>query len=66
MYAPTAQEANPSCNANWRGGLVLNTFTCNGGPHLQVHYDTRMLSLTQSTWTVTNYTEIPSAQVTLP
>jgi hypothetical protein len=66
MYAPTAQEANPSCNANWRGGLVLNTFTCNGGPHLQVHYDTRMLSLTQSTWTVTNYTEVPSAQVTLP
>jgi len=66
MYAPTAQEANPSCNANWRGGLVLNTFTCNGGPHLQVHYDTRMLSLTQATWTVTNYTEIPSTLVTLP
>jgi hypothetical protein len=66
MYAPNAQEANPSCGANWRGGLVLNTFTCNGGPHLQVRYDTRMLTLTQSTWTVTNYTEIPSAQVTLP
>lgn len=66
MYAPTAQEVNPSCGANWRGGLVLNTFTCNGGPHLQVRYDTRMLSLTQATWTVTNYTEIPSAQATLP
>jgi Tfp pilus assembly protein PilX len=66
MYAPTAQEANPSCGANWRGGVVFNTFTCNGGPHLQVHYDTRMLSLTQASWTVTNYTEIPSGQVTLP
>ena len=51
LYAPSAQEANPSCKANWRGALVVNTFTCNGGPHLQVHYDTRMQSLTQSTWT---------------
>jgi hypothetical protein len=66
MYAPTAAEANPSCTANWRGGLVVNTFTCNGGPHLQVQYDTRMLSLTEVHWTVTNYTEIPSSQVTLP
>ncbi len=66
MYAPNAQEANPSCGANWRGALVVNTFTCNGGPHLQVEYDTRMLSLTQSSWLVSNYTEIPSNQVTLP
>lgn len=66
MWAPNAQETNPGCKANWRGGLVLNTFTCNGGPHLQVHYDTRMLSITQDSWTVTNYTEIPSGQVTLP
>ena len=66
LYAPSAQEANPSCKANWHGALVLNTFTCNGGPHLQVHYDTRIQTLTQSTWTVSNYTEIPSDQVTLP
>ncbi len=66
MYAPNAQEANPSCSANWRGAIVFNTFTCDGGPHLQVHYDTRMLSLTESSWTVTNYTEIPSGHVTLP
>ena len=66
LYAPTAAEANPSCNANWRGGLVLNTFTCDGGPHLSVHYDTRMLNLVNIQWTVSNYTEIPSNQVTLP
>jgi hypothetical protein len=66
LYAPTAQEKNASCDANWRGGLVLNTFTCNGGPHLQVHYDTRMVSLTQASWTVTNYNEFPSGSVTLP
>ena len=45
---------------------MLNTFTCNGGPHLSVKYDSRMQTITQSSWTVTNYTEIPSNQVTLP
>jgi Tfp pilus assembly protein PilX len=66
LWAPNAQEANPSCSANWHGALVLNTFTCNGGPHLQVHYDTRIQTLTQSSWSVVNYTEIPSSQVSLP
>ena len=66
MWAPNAAEKNPSCNATWRGSVVVNTFTCNGGTHLDVHYDTRMLSLVQSTWTVSDYTEIPSNQVVLP
>jgi hypothetical protein len=66
MWAPTAQEANPSCKANWHGALVLNVFTCNGGTHLQVHYDTRIRSIKQSSWSVTDYTEIPSSRVTLP
>ena len=66
MWAPNAAEANPSCNATWRGTLVVNVFTCNGGPHLDVKYDTRMRSLKQAGWTVTNYTEIPSNQVVLP
>jgi Tfp pilus assembly protein PilX len=66
LWAPSAEEVNASCKANWRGALVLNTFTCNGGPHLSVKYDSRMQTITQSSWTVTNYTEIPSSQVTLP
>jgi Tfp pilus assembly protein PilX len=66
LWAPSAAEVNPSCGANWRGSLVLNVFTCNGGPHLQVRYDTRMTSITQSSWTVSNYTEIPSTQISLP
>jgi hypothetical protein len=66
LYGPTAAEVNPSCGANWRGSVIVNEFTCNGGPHLQVQYDTRMMSLTEIHWTVTNYTEIPSGQVTLP
>jgi hypothetical protein len=66
LYAPTAAEVNPSCAANWRGSVIVSEFTCNGGPHLSVKYDTRMMSLTEVHWTVTNYTEIPSGQVTLP
>jgi Tfp pilus assembly protein PilX len=66
LWAPSAEEVNASCKANWRGALVLNTFTCNGGPHLSVKYDSRIQSITQSSWSVSNYTEIPSNQVTLP
>jgi hypothetical protein len=66
LYAPTAAEVNPSCAANWRGSVIVNSFTCNGGPHLSVKYDTRMMSLTEIHWTVVDYTEIPSGQVTLP
>ena len=66
MYAPTAQEANPSCKANWRGALVVNTFTCNGGPHLPVHYDTRMQTITQSLLERQRLHRDPVSQVTLP
>jgi hypothetical protein len=65
MWAPNAVEQSPSCNANWRGAVVVNAFTCDGGPHLEVRYDTRMLNLVETVWTVTNYTEIPSGQVDL-
>jgi hypothetical protein len=66
LWAPNAQEVNPSCKANWHGALVVNAFTCNGGPHLQVRYDTRIQTIKQSAWSVSNYTEIPSGQVSLP
>jgi hypothetical protein len=66
MYAPNAIEANPSCNATWRGAIVVNSFTCNGGTHLDVKYDSRLLNLVDISWIVTNYTEIPTNQVVLP
>jgi hypothetical protein len=66
MYAPSADATGNACKADWRGSIVVNTFTCNGGPHLQVWYDTRIQSLVQSSWSVSDYTEIPSGQVTFP
>lgn len=66
MYAPSADATGNACKANWRGSLVINTFTCNGGPHLQVQYDNRIQTIVSSGWSVSNYTEIPSSQVSLP
>ena len=66
MWAPNANEVNPSCKANWRGAVVANSFTCNGGPHLDVKYDTRMQSLVEEHWTVGDWTEIPSTAVVMP
>ncbi len=66
MYAPNADATGNACKADWRGSLVINTFTCNGGPHLQVHYDSRIQTIVSSGWSVSNYTEIPSSQVSLP
>ncbi len=66
MYAPNADATSNACKADWRGSLVINTFTCDGGPHLQVHYDNRIQSIVSSAWSVSNYTEIPSSQVSLP
>ena len=44
LWAPIAGR-RPTRRARPTGaaGSCVNTFTCNGGPHLQVHYDTRML-----------------------
>jgi hypothetical protein len=66
MYAPSADATNNGCKEDWRGSIIVDQFTCNGGPHVQVWYDNRIQSIVQSSWTVTNYTEIPSNQVTLP
>ncbi len=66
MYAPNVDATGNACKADWRGSLIVNTFTCNGGPHLQVHYDTRIQTIVSSAWSVSNYTEIPSSQVSLP
>jgi hypothetical protein len=66
MYAPNADATSNACKADWRGSLVINTFTCDGGPHLQVHYDNRIQTIVSSAWSVSNYTEIPSSQVSLP
>ena len=64
--APSAQITSNGCKMDLTGALVIGTFTCNGGPNLTVHYDSRLQTLTSQDWTVRNYSEIPSGQFSLP
>jgi hypothetical protein len=66
MFAPNSSMTSNGCKVGWRGALVFNTATCNGGPHLSVQYDTRVAALVQQNWSVHNYHEIPSSQVVVP
>jgi hypothetical protein len=66
MYAPSSNMTSNGCKVEWRGALVFNNATCNGGPHLSVKYDVRVTSLVQANWSVHNYHEIPSNQVVVP
>ena len=66
LYAPSAGLVSDGCKAQWRGALVVSSFTCNGGPHAGIIYDTRVAALSSQGWKVTNFSEIPSGQVTLP
>lgn len=66
LYAPSATSTNNGCKIDIRGALVINDYTCNGAPHLQVQYDTRIAALQQSNWTLRNFKEIPSRAVSIP
>jgi hypothetical protein len=66
LYAPSSDMTNNACKVGWRGSITFNTVTCNGGPHLTVQYDERVAALVSQDWKVSNYTEIPTNQVTLP
>lgn len=65
MYAPSADATGNACKADWRGSIVVNTFTCNGGPNVKVWYDNRIQSIVASSWSVSDWTEIPSTEVQL-
>jgi len=65
IYAPDAYLIGNGCKSVYYGALVINTFTCNGGPHLTVNYDSE-LSQTMTAWTVSGYTEIPSSSFSIP
>jgi len=66
MYAPSSNMTSNGCKVVWRGAIVFNTVTCNGGAHLTVLYDVRVTSILQANWTVYNYHEVPSNQVSVP
>jgi type II secretory pathway pseudopilin PulG len=66
IWAPNANMTTNGCKMALTGALVIGTFTCNGGPNLSINFDSRIQALVGKNWTVTNYTEIPSSQFSLP
>jgi hypothetical protein len=67
LYAPHASLTSNGCKAAWVGSVFVDSFTCNGGPHLSVQYDARLSQVRPpGGWTTSNWTEIPSNQFSLP
>jgi hypothetical protein len=60
IYAPFASLTGDGCKSVYYGSLVINTLTCNGGPHLSVNYDAN-LATDYGPWTAGAYTEINPA-----
>jgi hypothetical protein len=65
LYAPQAQLTQDGCKSQYYGALVINTLTCNGGPHLYVSYDSELGS-DYGPWTAGSYTQINPSSVTIP
>ena len=45
IYAPNANLVGNGCKSAYYGAITINTLTCNGGPHLQVYYDSSLGSV---------------------
>jgi hypothetical protein len=62
LYAPQASTTGNGCKSIYYGALVINTLTCNGGPHLTVYYDSN-LSTVYGAWVISGYLQIPPNSV---
>lgn len=65
MYAPSASLTLNGCKSSYYGSLVVNTLTCDGGPHLWVSYD-EVLTSDYGPWATSGYTEINQSTVSIP
>jgi hypothetical protein len=65
LYAPDASMTGDGCKSVYYGAAVINTLTCNGGPHLSVYYDS-LLTQVYGPWTTSGYTQINPKSVSIP
>lgn len=66
MYAPSATLTENGCNMAWRGSIVVNQATCNGGPNQKFTFTADAAGLLVGNWRIRHFREIPSASVVLP
>ncbi len=60
VYAPNASFTQDACKSHYYGSLVINSLTCDGGPHLYVSYDSSLTTL-YGPWAAGAYTQINPA-----
>lgn len=65
IYAPDASLVGNGCKSAYYGALTINTLSCNGGPHLQVYYDSSLTSL-YGPPTISGYSQINPGSFTVP
>ena len=66
LYLPSATATANGCKVDVRGALVINDYTCNGGPNSNLQYDERVTTLRQVNWQLRNFKEIPWRTVVIP
>ena len=65
IYAPNANLVGNGCKSAYYGAITINTLTCNGGPHLQVYYDSSLSTL-YGPPSITGYTQTNPGSFTVP
>lgn len=65
LDAPDASLVGNGCKSVYFGSTVINTLTCNGGPHLTVYYDSLLTSV-YGPWQTSGYQQINPSSVTIP
>lgn len=65
LDAPNASLTGNGCKSVYYGAAIINTLTCNGGPHLAFYYDSALTGV-YGPWSETGYTQINPSSVTIP
>ena len=65
LNAPDASLTGDGCKSVYYGAAIINTLTCNGGPHLSFYYD-NALTTVFGPWSEGGYTQINPSKVTIP
>lgn len=65
IYSPYGNLTGNGCKSVYFGSLVINTLTCNGGPHLQVYYDNALKSV-YGPPSVTGYSQVNPSSFSVP
>jgi hypothetical protein len=65
IYAPNAFLTSNGCKSYFFGAVIINTYTCHGGPNLAFYYDSTLQS-DYGSWQVSGYQQINPQNVHFP